>query len=71
MSAEDIVQYYQYAPEIVAVINSDCNADAIYDYIYDTIVLDCVEAIENGDYNFALERYKSSFLSLKKTFSKK
>ncbi len=71
VSNEDIEQYYKYAPTIVSIINSDDNASYIYDYIYDTIVLDCIEAIENGDYDFAYERYKTGFLSLKKTFSKK
>lgn len=70
VSEEDIKQYYQYAPEIVAMIDTDNNANVIYDYIYDTIVADCVEAIENGDYNFAYERYKKGFLSLKKGFLK-
>lgn len=71
VSEEDIKSYYQDAPEIVAMIDCDKSADLIYDYIFDTIILDCVEAIENGEYDFAYERYKNSFLSLKKQFSRK
>ena len=42
----------------------------IYDYIYDNIVDACVEAIENGNYEFAYNRYKESILSLEQTFLK-
>lgn len=42
--------------------------DIIYDYIYDNIIDACVEAIENGEYNYAYDKYKNSILSLKKTF---
>ena len=45
--------------------------DKIYDYIYNHIVEACVKAIENGDYDFAYNRYKSSVLALNEQFGEK
>lgn len=70
VSKEDIKHYYMTAPAIVKAINNDPNSDIIYDYIYDNVVDACVEAIENGDYEFAYNRYKSSILNLEKNIKK-
>ncbi len=43
----------------------------IYEYIYNHIVEACVKAIENGNYDFAYNRYKSSVLVLNEQFGKK
>lgn len=69
---EDIAHYYQTAPVIVAAIDK-CGkgADIAYDYIYENVVRTCVEAIENGDYDFAYQRYKSSTLALEEQFARK
>ncbi len=71
VTEDDIKHYYETAPIIVASIDNDSNKDLIYDYIYDNVVDVCVEAIKNGDYEFAYNRYKSSLLSLEETFGRK
>ena len=70
VSKEDIKLYYKLAPKIVEGINKDKRKEEIYDYIYDTIVDECVTAIENGDFEYAYNRYKESILSLKRNFIK-
>lgn len=72
VSQEDIEHYYQTAPVIVAGIdNCGKGANIAYDYIYENVVRACVEAIENGDYKFAYERYKSTTLALEEQFARK
>lgn len=70
VSKEDIDHYYEVAPTIVEAINKDKNSNIVYDYIYDNVVEVCVEAIENGNYEFAYNRYKSSILSLERFYLK-
>jgi hypothetical protein len=67
----EIGHYYQVAPSIVEGINNDNNSNIIYDYIYDNVVIPCVDAIENGNYEFAYNRYKNSVLAFEETFAKK
>lgn len=42
----------------------------VYDYIFDNVVYACVTAIENGDYEFAYQRYKNSILIFEQTFAR-
>ena len=42
----------------------------IYDYIYDNIIDYCVEQIEQGNYEAAYRRYKTSILILEEQFAK-
>ena len=70
VSQEDIAHYYKTAPIIVEGIDATENNDIIYDYIYDNVVDACVNAIEQGDYEFAYNRYKSSILSFEETFAR-
>lgn len=70
VSINDVNHYYAVAPNIVEKINQDTESDKIYDYIYDTIVDECVRAIENGEYSFAYNRYKESILNLENSFVK-
>ena len=70
VSQEDIEHYYKTAPIIVEGIDTTENNDIIYDYIYDNVVDACVNAIEQGDYEFAYNRYKSSILSFEETFAR-
>ncbi len=70
VSKEDIKHYYEIAPQIVLAISQCGHDDIVYDYIYDNVVDACVNAIENGDYEFAYNRYKSSILSLEESFVK-
>ena len=66
----DIEHYYKTAPIIVDAINNTNESDKVYNYIFDNIVDACVSAIENGDYEFAYNRYKNSILSLEETFAR-
>ena len=68
---EDTELYYKVAPTIVENINILDDNEQIYNYIYSYIVEACVKAIENGDYDFAYNRYKSSVLALNEQFGKK
>ena len=71
VSKEDIALYYAVAPTIVENIDVLDDNDKIYEYIYNHIVDACVRAIENGDYDFAYNRYKSSVLALNEQFGEK
>lgn len=66
VSKEDIKQYYEKAPAIVEVINKLSNNKDIYDKIYKNVILPCVQAIENKEYDFAYKKYKDSILALEK-----
>lgn len=69
VSKEDIETYYKVAPIIVEGIEED-KKDIIYNYIYDNVVDYCVKAIEEGDYEKAYTRYKSSIVSFEETFAR-
>ncbi len=70
VSPEDISHYYNTAPIIVEVIEELGDNSKVYNYIYDNIVKACVNAIKNGDYDFAYNRYKSSTLILEEQFAR-
>ena len=70
VSKEDIEHYYEVAPIIVESINNEEKSDIIYNYIYDNIVDYCVVQIEQGNYDKAYSRYKSSVLTLEEHFTK-
>lgn len=67
---DDINHYYKTAPFIVEAIDNVENNDLIYKFIYQNVVNKCVNAIKNGDYEFAYNRYKSSFLALEEQFGR-
>lgn len=68
VSEEDRAYYYEFAPVIVEAINADEKSNIIYNYIYDNVVDYCVEQIENGNYDEAYSRYKSSVLAFQEQF---
>lgn len=70
VSEEDIKHYYEIAPIIVEVIDRLGDNDSIYNYIYNDVVIACVIAIKNGDYDFAYNVYKNSILTLEEQFAK-
>ncbi len=70
VSKEDIEHYYKIAPTIVEAINKEEKSNLIYDYIYDNVVDYCVTQIENGNYDKAYSRYKSSILCFEEQFAK-
>ena len=65
---KDIDFYYIIAPKIVEGIAKEERKEDIYNYIFDNVVDYCVTAIENGEYNKAYKRYKSSIINLAETF---
>lgn len=71
VSKEDIKHYYEIAPIIVETINQEEKFNIIYDYIYDNIVDYCVEQIEQGNYEKAYTRYKSSVVTLEEQFARR
>lgn len=71
VTKEDIDHYYTVAPSVVEAINESEHSKEVYDYIYNNVVLECVNAIKKGDYEFAYNRYKSSMLSLEEQFGRK
>lgn len=68
VSQEDIKQYYEKAPDIVAAIDEQPNNNAIYNDIYKNVIAPCVNAIKNKEYDFAYKRYKDSILTLEQKF---
>lgn len=70
VNESDVRHYYEIAPKIVENIEKEEKKDIIYNYIYDNVVDACVEAITNGDYEFAYNRYKNSIISFEETFVK-
>lgn len=65
---EDVEHYYEVAPMIVETINNEKTPGVIYGYIYSNIVHYCVQQIEQGNYEAAYNRYKSSVLTLEESF---
>jgi len=70
VSIEDKNHYYEVAPIIVSAIDSIPEKNTIYQYIYENIVMYCVRAIENEEFDKAYTRYKNSVLSLEQQFTK-
>ena len=70
VSDEDVELYYSLAPTIVENINSLADNEEIYKYIYENVEA-CVKTIENKDYDFTYNRYKSIVLALNEQFGEK
>ena len=64
----DIEEYYFYAPRICSLINSTETAKEIYQNIYDSYILSCVNLIKDKNYNDCYELYKRMVTDLKKRF---
>lgn len=65
VTKEDIEHYYITAPMIVKQIELRKNQKSeLYNYIYNEIVVYCVEAIKRAEYEKAYIRYKASVLAL-------
>lgn len=64
----DIQEYYKTAPKIVESINCQCNKDEIYEKLYDTVIVPCVELIENGRNDEAYDKYKRMVQELEKKY---
>ena len=70
VSKEDINHYYEIAPIIVNAINTFEKNEVIYNYIYENVIIACVNAIKKGDYKFAYDRYKNSVIALEEQYAK-
>ena len=72
VSAEDgreqIEEYYRTAPGIVAAIDKSGRGAAIYEVLYDDVILPCVDLIENGRNEEARQMYVDMVEKLKKEF---
>lgn len=71
VSKDDIKHYYEIAPTIINKINSIPDNNKIYNWIYENVVQPCVLAIQQGNYEFAYNRYKDSVLVLEEQFINK
>ena len=60
--------YYKVAPKIVEGISKSKRVAEYYKFIYEQVVKASVEAIENGDFEFAYNRYKRSVQLLENKF---
>lgn len=70
VSKNDIKHYYNIAPIIVDKINLLPERSKIYAWIYENVVSPCTTAIQNGNYDFAYNRYKNSVIVLEEEFVK-
>jgi hypothetical protein len=66
--AQVIQQYYEIAPRIVSAINDSNQRSAVYERIYEQMVLPCVKLIEQGKMQETLELYQSWTLQLQAEF---
>lgn len=67
---DDIEHYYKIAPIIIEFINGSSQEKEIYSYIYENVVLYCVEAIKKGEHKKAYNRYKNIVISLEEEYAR-
>ena len=70
VSKDDIEHYYDIAPIIVSVIENMELKEKIYNYIYNDVILVCINAIKNCNYEFAYNRYKNCVLALEEEYAR-
>ena len=63
-----VKEYYNIAPTIVNRIGRQENADAVYDKIWNTYLMDCIHKIENGENEACRERYAEMVYDLKNRY---
>jgi hypothetical protein len=66
--AQVIEKYYEIAPKIVSAINDSDQRSAVYQRIYEKMVLPCVKLIEQGKMQETLELYQRWTLNLQAEF---
>lgn len=64
----EIAHYYNVAPAIVEKIKCSENAKAIFDKIYEELVLPCVKLIEEGQLAQAHKKYRDYVVMLENTY---
>ena len=70
VSKEDIEHQYEIAPIIVENITRLDNCNELYNGIYENVILLCVKAIENNEYDLAYNIYKNSILNLEEEYAR-
>ena len=70
VSKEDKEHYYITAPIIVEAINNIPDNEDIYDYIYQKVILKCIEDINSKNYESAYARYKNMVITLEEEFAR-
>ena len=68
VSKEDIINYYQNAPKVVSSIQKEKKSEEMFEKIYKNVILYCVNAIENKDYEAAYKRYKDTVAAFEKKY---
>ena len=63
----EIDHYYLVAPAIVRRIKSSANGKAVFERIYEELVMPCVRLIEEGALNSAHAKYRDYIIMLEKT----
>lgn len=66
----EIEEYYSFAPQIVEAICQSGEAKAVFEVIYEELVIPCVEYIQQGENEKAHKLYKETLLSLKSKYLK-
>lgn len=65
----DIKHYYDVAPSIVENINKKQSAKAIWEQVYDNMILPCVELIKKGKLADAYRLYKEYSITLEEEYN--
>lgn len=55
---KDVQTYYEIAPNIVKEINKLDNKDEVYNYIYENLIVECINLINMNSMNESYEKYK-------------
>jgi hypothetical protein len=63
-------EYYRIAPAIVREINGRCNSAAIWDHVYETLVVPAVALLDAGRKREAGEWYADYVKDLKEAFER-
>lgn len=62
-------EYYAIAPSIVHHLNKQKNSQAIYSFLYNTLITESIKLIEQKKYETAMNYYKNYTLELKRILS--
>ena len=69
-SEEDIVYYNEVMPLITKEIEASKNPNVFYNYIYNNVIIPCINDIKNEDYASAYSKYKNSVIAFEETMVK-
>ena len=70
VSKEDKEHYYITAPIIVEALDNIPDNDDIYEHIYQSVIIKCIEDIKAMNYESAYSRYKNMVLTLEEQFAR-